>query len=299
MIPRPLVRLLGLAVLGPFAVAAAAQVAAGDKPYRAELERVYGLEKGQLVKHVPRPFIPERMEWYRAENRTQAEAIPRGPDYLAFDWDENEKLRLRGMGFGFERFPLRNVLGSVIGLRSYEVEGPDDLLSLDFAGDWVVRREADTGEKLAALARMVKQAHGRDVRFVKRDLPREVIVAGGTWKFTPLKGTYDEKQVHLFVDTQDEDEGAGGGSGDLAEFLRMLGDRVGSVVIDEVEGERPATFGWGHHRSSRLRGMNPGPERLEKLVKLLDVVSKQTGLTLEPARRNVPVWVLTEVKPEA
>ena len=53
-----------------FAIAVNAQRAPGDPApaYRAELERVYGLEKGQLIKHVPRPFIPERMEWYRAEN---------------------------------------------------------------------------------------------------------------------------------------------------------------------------------------------------------------------------------------
>ena len=281
------------------ALAAADDAATAAKPYQAELERVYGLGKGQVIKHVARPFIPERMEWYRAENRTQAEAIPRGPDYIAFDWDEKNRLRSRAMGFGFQKLPLRNVLDSVVGLKTYEYEGPADLLSLDFAGDWVVRPEADTGEKLLALSRMVKQAYGRDVRFEKRELPREVIVAGGKWEFKPLQGTYNDKWVHLFVEEPDKSEGAGGGSGDLTAFLKMLGDRTGSRVVDEVEGERPKMFTWGHHNSSRLHNQPAGPERLEKLMKLLDVVSKQTGLTLEPARRNVPVWVLVEVKPEA
>jgi hypothetical protein len=163
----------------------------------------------------------------------------------------------------------------------------------------VVRPDADTGHQLAALARYAKQLHGRDVRFEKRELPREVIVASGTWKFTPLEGTYDKRQVHLFVDRKDADEGSGGGSGDLGEFLKMVGSRVGSVMIDEVEGPRPEPFGWGHHNSSRLHNMPPGPERMEKLVTLLDVRSKQTGLTFELARRNVPVWVMIEVKPEA
>jgi hypothetical protein len=79
----------------------------------------------------------------------------------------------------------------------------------------------------------------------------------------------------------------------------MLGDRTGSRVIDEVTGERPKVINWGHHASSRLHNLPAGPERLEKLMLLLDNVSKQTGLKLEPARRNVPVWVMTEVKPEA
>ena len=270
-----------------------------SKPYAAELERVYGLGKGHVLKRVPRPFVPERMEWYRVENGAQAQAIPRGPDYIVFDWNDGTGLRSWGMGFGFEKMSLRSVLDGALRLKSYEFEGPAELLSLDLAGDWVVRPDADMGDKLLALSRVVKEAHGRTVRFEKRELAREVIVAGGRWDFRPLKGTYNDKAVHLFVDKQDDSGGAGGGSGDLPAFLRMLGDRVGSAVIDEVEGGRPDMIQWGHHHSSRLTGEAAGPGRLEKLMKLLDAVSKQTGLTLEPARRNVPVWVLVEVKPEA
>ena len=290
---------IAFAFLAAVAAAAALAVVPRDRPYSAELERVYGLEKGHVLKRVARPFIPERMEWYRAENGAQARAIPRGPDYVVFDWNDGTGLRSWGMGFGFEKMPLRSVLLNALRLKSYEFEGPAELLGLDLAGDWVVRPDAEIGEKLKAMGAIVKQAHGRTVRFEKRELPREVIVAGGRWNFQPLKGTYNEKWVHLFVGEQDRTEGAGGGSGDLAEFLQMLGDRVGSSVVDEVEGERPGMIAWGHHHSSRLSRDAAGPERLEKLMKLLDTVSKQTGLTLEPARRNVPVWVLVEVKPEA
>jgi len=248
---------------------------------------------------VNRPYIPERIEWYRAENREQAQAIPKGPDYVTFDWKDGTGLKLWGMGFGYEKLPLRVVLNNPLRLNSYDFEGPADILSLDMAGDWVVRADADMNDKLVALARLVKEEHGRTVRFEKRDVPREVLVAGGKWNFQPLKGTYNDKWVHLFTEKQDADEGAGGGSGELDKFLQMLGDRTGSRVVDEVQGERPKMITWGHHRDSRLSNVPAGPERLEKLMKLLGNVSKQTGLTLEPARRNVPVWVLVEVKPEA
>ena len=293
--------LMHVVAMGAFAAAVNAQRAPGDPapPYRPELERAYGLQKGQVLKHVPRPFIPERMEWYRAENKTQAEAIPAGPDYIAWQFDEKEGLRSWGMGFGFKKLPLRSVLETPLRMRTYEYEGPGDLLSLDMAGDWVVRPEADKGEQLAALARYVKQLHGRDVRFEQRELPREVIVASGTWKFTKLEGARDG-QVRLFLDDQNKaEDGGGGGSGDLDEFLKMLGSRVGSAVISEVEGPKPGNFNWTHHNSSRLHNLPEGPDRMEKLVSLLDVVSKQTGLTFELARRKVPVWVLFEVKPEA
>jgi len=281
------------------AVVTAACGLAWGQAYKPEMERVYKLEKGQVLKRVPRPYIPERVEWYRAEQKDQAAAIPKGPDYMVFEWDEQKGLRNWAMGFGFEKLPLRTVLENAVRLKTYEYEGPDGLLSLDMAGDWVVRPGADAAAQLAELARLVKQAHGVDVRFEKRELEREVIVAGGTWKFTPLKGTYNEKYVHLFAGQQDKSEGAGGGSGNLDEFLKNLGSRVGSRIVDEVTGPRPQMITWGHHASSRLYNMPPGPERLEKLTQLLDVVSKQTGLTLETARRKVPVWVLFEVKPEA
>jgi hypothetical protein len=272
---------------------------AGAGPYTAELERVYKLDKNQVLKRVPRPYIPERMDWYRAEQKEQAALIPKGPDYIVFYWDDQKGLRNEAMDFGYDKLPVRRVLDSALKLNSYEIEGPDELLSLDVAGDWVVRKDADTAQKLQALAAIIKAQHGRTVRFEKRGLPREVIVAGGTWNFTPLKGTYNEKWVHLFSDKQDADEGSGGGSGDLTEFLQALGDRTGSRVVDETRGERPTMINWGHHRSSRLTNVAPGPERVEKLKLLLDNVSKQTGLKLEPARRNTPVWVMTEVKPEA
>jgi len=286
-------------VLAVLILTGAGRAADGDKPYRAELERVYGLAKGQVLKRVPRPFIPERMEWYRAENREQAQAIPKGPDYVTFDFTEKTGLKQWGMGFGYEKLPLRVVLNNALRLNSYDYEGPADLLSLDMAGDWVVRPDADMNDKLVALARLVREAHGRTVRFERRDVPREVIVAGGRWNFQPLKGTYNDKWIHLFAEKQDADEGAGGGSGELDKFLQMLGDRIGSRVVDEVRGERPKMITWGHHRDSRLGNVPEGPDRLEKLMKLLGNVSRQTGLTLEPARRNVPVWVMIEVKPEA
>jgi hypothetical protein len=272
---------------------------AGAGPYTAELERVYKLQKNEVLKRVPRPYIPERMDWYRAEQKDQAALIPKGPDYMVFYWDDQKGLRNEAMGFGYDKLPVRRVLDSALKLNSYEIEGPNDLLSLDVAGDWVVRKDADTAQKLQALAAIIKGQHGRTVRFERREVPREVIVASGTWNFQPLKGSYNEKWVHLFSDRQDKDEGSGGGSGDLAQFLQALGDRTGIRVVDEVQGDRPTIISWGHHRSSRLTDLPAGPERQEKLMQLLDTVSKQTGLKLQPAMRNTPVWVMTEVQPEA
>jgi hypothetical protein len=124
---------------------------------------------------------------------------------------------------------------------------------------------------------------------------RDVVVATGKYHFTPIDGAYNRSSVHLFVGTLDPDEGSGGGSGDLPEFLRMIGDRTGVPVIDKTDGPPPTErISWGHHRTSYLTREPAGPARDTKLAKLLDTVSKQTGLRFERARRKVPVWVLTE-----
>jgi Protein of unknown function (DUF3738) len=158
-----------------------------------------------------------------------------------------------------------------------------------------VRPGAAEADKLAALARITSQAHGRIIHFQRREVDRDVVVAKGRYAFAPIDGVYDNTSVHLFVGTPDRNEGSGGGSGDLAELLQMLGDRTGVPVIDQTEGPPPeGRLQWGHHRSSDLARYWAGPGRAEKLDRLLETVSKQTGLKFERARRKVPVWVVAE-----
>ena len=39
------------------------------------------------------------------QQKDQAAAIPKGPDYMVFEWDEHKGLRNWAMGFGFEKLP--------------------------------------------------------------------------------------------------------------------------------------------------------------------------------------------------
>lgn len=263
--------------------------------YRAEFEKVYRLEKGQVLKRISPPFIPEREIYYLVEHEHQARHIRTPPDYFTFHFAEEKGLRNWGLGFGNGTRTLASVLENTLGMKSYQYEGPKALLSLDLAGDWVVRPDAPESEKLVALGRIASEAHGRLLRFKSREVERDVIVATGTFNLTPFDGAADKGSVHLFVGKPDADGGGGGGSGDFTKFLETLGTRVGLAVIDQTHGPPPIDrIFWRHDPSAYLSRESPGPAKDGKVTELLGTLSNQTGLKFERARRKVPVWLLSE-----
>jgi hypothetical protein len=284
------------------ALRSASETADADVPkpdfrevYRPEFEKVYRLEKGQVLKRIAPPFIPEREVYYLVEHETQSRHIRTPPDYFTFHFTEEKGLRNWGLGFGNGTRTVASVLENTLGMKSYQYEGPRALLSLDLAGDWVIRPDAPESEKLVALGRIASEAHGRLLHFQSREVERDVIVATGRFEVRPLDGAADKGSVHLFVGKPDSNSGGGGGSGDLPSFLQTLGTRVGVAVIDQTQAPPPMErISWRHDPSAYLTRDPPGPAKDGKVTELLDTLSKQTGLKFERARRKVPVWVVSE-----
>ena len=201
--------------------------------WQKRFNEVYRLANNEVLKRIAPPFIPERMDYYTSEHGSQAELIPSGPDRMIFHSDG--QLQNWGMGFG-NWGKLGLVLNGVIGLKTYEYEGPQLLLDIELAGDWIVRDRFDQGVKLAALEELLARELGRKIRFEKRSAERNVIVATGAFSFHPPVGTYENTSVHLYATETDPDGGSGGGTADSTkEFLLMLGDRVNMPVVDHTE----------------------------------------------------------------
>jgi thiol-disulfide isomerase/thioredoxin len=260
--------------------------------WERRFNEVYRLEEGQILKRISPPFIAERMDYYRNEHEYQAEAIPRGPDYMSFHWDGT--LRHWGMGFG-RPTSLAGVLGSVLRLKRFEYDGPEDLLKLELAGDWIVRDELPQEAKLRALEELVARELGRKITFEKRTAERQVIVASGRFKFHPPTETYESTSVHMYADETDPDEGAGGGTADsLADFLRRVGDRVNMPVIDRTEADQEMRIPYRHHRSSRVYREGSPQEQARKLRLLLDHLTEQTELRFEVETQPVEIWFVVE-----
>jgi hypothetical protein len=264
-----------------------------SEAWRAAFNAVYRLEEGEVLRRIAPPFIPERMDFYKTEDAHQAEMIPRGPDHMTFHWDGT--LRRWGMGFGRVR-TLSGVLNGVLHLKRFEYDGPDELLSIELPGDWIVRDEMPLEVKLGALEGLLETELGRKIRFERRPVNREVIVATGRFKFHPPVGTYENTSVHMYADEADPDEGSGGGTDDsLAEFLQTLGNRVKMPVIDRTEPVGEIAIPYRHHRSSAVDRESNLQKRAHKLRLVLDHLTEQTELQFEVTTQPVEVWFVTQV----
>ena len=264
--------------------------------WRERFEAVYRLEANEILKRIAPPFILERMDFYRNDHGHQAEAIPRGPDTMMFHWAG--KLKNWGMSFGRVR-SLAGVLNGVVRLRSYEYEGPRDLLRFEMPGDWIVRDDAPPEDKLRALETLMEAEFDRKVRFEKRQVEREVVIATGRFEFHPPVGTDENDSVHIYADRTDTDGGSGGGSADSpAEFLEaglvQLGDRINIPVIDRTEPTRQMRIRYRCHRSSAVGRERDPQARARQLRLLLDHLTEQTELKFDVESQSTSVWFVTE-----
>lgn len=258
--------------------------------WRQRFDEVYRLEQGQVLKRVSPPFIPERRDYYLNEHSRQASAISRSPDRFTFHWDG--KLKRWGVRFGSP--DLNSALSHVFRLKSYEYELPEEFLSLELPGDWIIRDEAPQETKLKALEQLLADELGRYIRFQKRTVERKVIVATGRFRFRPLPEAPSDNRLYMFSDIFDDRGGGGGTAESVPEFLLALGNQVGIPVIDQTQSPDEIRIPYNHHHSSYLRRVKDKTEKAEKLRMMLDNLTKQTGLKFEISSQPVEVWFVTE-----
>jgi RNA polymerase sigma-70 factor (ECF subfamily) len=257
--------------------------AAGDP--LAPFYALYRLDDGKVLKHIPRPFIPERAEYF-LQKRQRID----NPSFVAFQWDGELRSRSETWG-GQMTVQLSEILFSCAGLALYEFEGPDDLLKVGVAGDWIVRKGASQEDLLKVLGETLKKDTGRDIRFVKREVEREAIVVRGKYEFHPVPGnTVDRDSVHIYVATVDPTAVAGGGSGTVGEFLRYIGSMMRHPAIDGTQsGDLRMNY-----RNDEDGSLDGSPGDPAKVRKILDNLTKQTSLTFTLEKRPVGVWFVSE-----
>lgn len=260
--------------------------------WRQRFNKVYFLEEGQVLKRIAPPFIPERQEYYKQEHSRQASRIEKAPDYFTFHWDG--ELKRWGAGFGSGKRPLKSVLNSNLSMNQNSYEGPEELLEIDVPGDWIVRKDASEEQKLKALEEILVKEISRYIRFEKRTIERDAIVATGSFKYHRLPVVQDDRWIHMFSDDFTPDGGGGGGTADsVSEFLQAIGNRVGMPVIDQTESSEEIRIPYRHHRSAYLSRIEDPTEKAKKLQLLLDNLSRQTNLQFTVTRWPVEIWFVT------
>jgi hypothetical protein len=256
--------------------------------WRFTFDKLYHLQDGEILKRIPRPFDPSRQKYYQSE-RPNASRVP---DVLVFHWDN--ALKHWGEMIGFEG-DLRSALSFAIGLKSYEYDISDDLLATELQGDWIIRDEKPVAQKLRALAPILSKVLHRPVLFELRNVEREAVVVTGTFNLKSLDEEPGRPRIYLYTDPNDNRKEGGGGSLDsVAEFIRIIGDRIEMPMVDKTAPSEKLDLGYSTLRSSYLRRVTDPVEKLNRVKILLDNVSAQTSLTFEFKRQKIDIWFLVD-----
>ncbi|MHB9071322.1 MAG: hypothetical protein ACYC54_13270 [Sedimentisphaerales bacterium] len=260
--------------------------------WRQNFDKIYRLENDSVLKRIAPPFIPERREYYKAEVGYQASTIPEPPSYFTFHWDGS--LKTWGLGFGGKE-TLYSVLREHLSIGADKLDVPEELMRIEVPGDWIVRKNSTVEQKLKALEKILSEEIGKDIRFEKRKVVRDAVVAVGKFKFHPPSETYEHESVHLYSDKLDADESSGGGTADsVSDFLNKLANIINMPVIDETRNSKEIEIPYRHHSSSYLRREKYDAEKKRKLDMLLANIKKQTELQFRIEKRPVEIWFVTD-----
>ena len=255
--------------------------------WRPRLNQVYGLQAGEMVKHVPKPYIPERSAYFSDVMNDQphmagsATSISSSTLFV-FDQEPNWKTQQYAVPFTF-----LSVVRAMTGLRSYDFDGLGDIGSMPLPGDWVIRKGADNSKCLAALQSIVHSEFGKPLQLAPRTVERDVIVARGAMDLQPLPHEFDNC-LALYIGTRNG-SGVGHTAGSLSDLLGDVGEMLNTKVINETT---PPDKQLVWHEYVEPNELKTADQREE----LLKHISEQSGITFTKERRPVEVWFAQSAK---
>jgi RNA polymerase sigma factor (sigma-70 family) len=297
----------------PWAAAPAAPIQ--ETAWKKDFDTTYSLKDGEVLKRIAPPFPDCRAEFIKMVGWNGD--IPNPPPiFMTFRIQKapNDKPRNWGMAGG--EVSIRNVLSMAVLIPMLEVEGENAVLDHPVGGDFVYRDEASVEERVAAFNRILRDECKLAIKLTFKEVDREVVVARGTLKITPLAG---QKKNHVEVFGKELGKGEAWNSRrDLDGFLLDLGGFLGRRIVNEAKSgkEDIFTYGLSVRQDPRLRlasefdftapssKVDPVPvgkfdlaieaeDRDPKLV--LPNVAKQIGLTFTIEKRKVRVLFVEAV----
>jgi beta-lactamase regulating signal transducer with metallopeptidase domain/peroxiredoxin len=276
--------------------------------WKQRFEQVYRLDDGQILKRIAPPFIPERKEYCANESPGPPERHPEGPAVMIFHWRDSQA----NLSYTEEHrnFSLGNLVEYILEISiptlgyaevknySGNPEGSEQLLSIQLPGDWILRNEALPEAKARALEKLVADEFGRHIRVQKRIVERDVIIATGQFKFSPV---YSDEEIVMFADEDESVRRKGetviSGTNTMAQFLQELAWLVSVPVIDRAATTEDTIINYRAYLGSpSLHRVKDISEKKDKLRFFLDTLSPQTNLQFEITREPVEVWFITEGK---
>lgn len=163
------------------------------KDWKKRFMDAYQLAPGQVVKFVERVPVPERLQYWKTLPNTGGYP-PLNPECTLTLKSNGSDLHWAGLAPSW--IPLAWAIHDGAGLRGWQLDNSIPQ-GMKFTGDWVFRENAAPAEVMDALANLVSEKLGRQVRFVKRSVVRDALVVRGTYHFVPLQGYPNDNTIQL------------------------------------------------------------------------------------------------------
>lgn len=244
--------------------------------------QAYSLEDGEVVKHFAPPFHPGRVVYYQQTQRpSRARANEDEPDSFFFRWYVTRLECFSGAVFGVGG--LSDLIPIFLDVHRHEIEGDQELLNGPIRGDWILRSSTSDEQILAGMERILRDELQIPLKISIKELEREVLVAKGDFRFTPIG---ESKQIQVYSKAVVE-KGHGGGSGDLDRFLRGVGKFVDRRIVSDVKFPPKDRMSWRYNEP-----MRHGKMIQKDAEQVLKHVAAQTGLTFISDVRPVRVLMV-------
>ncbi len=258
-------------------------------------QAVHTLGDGEAVKLVKTPFMRHRQHEITKETEGTNGLLDYPYIVHQYRWDgrlEDGCWYANNAGLT----SIRTVMNAFLDIPSYEFELPEHLADVHVSrGDWIVRKDATTAQKLGALEAIVRAELHRPIHFERRQVERDVVVATGRYTFTPLPGKDPNR---LYAVAEPDEEVWDHEVDSLPQLLAQLANGIKIAIDDRTE---PAETGKILFASNSVffSQFASRPIDTEKtLPLLLDNLAKQTGLTFTVEKQSVDVWFASEDKRE-
>lgn len=253
-----------------------------------EFVETYRLASGQNLKRIASPRPQGFGVWYKrtGPGRGYIGDVPEF-DAMVFQWSAGDQLRVSiTMGGRPEGWTIRELPQLLnMGLQSYEIEGDQDLLNTQVAGDWIVREGVPAEHLAQPLEAILQRAVRLRITVALRRVEREVVVVRGRYHPAPLPGHVDG-QIEVYARELAQDQGWGGGSGGFPAFLEHVAEWFGRPIFNEVESA-PKRIEWRHNmRQASTDQARRGNDDETLVFKHLE---EQTGLTFAREKRSVRI----------
>jgi hypothetical protein len=263
-----------------------------------QFKAVYALADGENLRRIPKPFIPQRIEYYRAYmGAAQVQAIPQGPDFYLLDYDPagGGKFSMGTAWFG--QPDVQGMITSVLRTEPTMLTGPRDVFAKQLGGDIVERKGLTPEQKAAGLVDMLAKDLKRNFTLEQQDLDREVIVASGKFVYvapttgatTAPSAAASRNRIHIY---RGKPRGNGWNTRGSSNFIRMMQNicQTPMVVEGTLGGEGQE---WEMDQSAyvSVRGGNGNAQQVDEI---LANVAAQSQMRFRREHRMIKTWVLAD-----